>query len=153
MADLAEVRAMADWLIELHLGQEKERWTFNFDYARKRGGLCNHGTRVISMSRYLCEIWDLEHARQTMLHEIAHALVGRDHQHSRHWLDVARSIGYEGGVSHQYAVAEHLAPWRGTCPSGHTIVRFKRPPRKPVSCAKCSPRFSKQYRITWEFVG
>ena len=153
MADLAEVRKMADGLIDLHLGGGKERWSFRFDHARKRGGLCNHGTRVISMSRYLCEIWDLEHTRQTMLHEIAHALVGRDHQHSRQWLAVARSIGYEGGVSHQYAVAEHLAPWRGACPSGHTIVRFKRPSRKAVSCAKCSPRFSKQYLITWEFVG
>ena len=56
MADLERVRRWADALIELHL--DAATWTFAFDNAKKRAGLCNYTERRISVSRYLERIAD-----------------------------------------------------------------------------------------------
>jgi predicted metal-dependent hydrolase len=99
VADLTEVRAMAERLIEFHLGDTSAPWVFRFDNAKKRGGLCNHGSRTISMSKYLCAMWSTEECEQVMLHEIAHALAPKHHKHSREWSAIATSIGFTGTVT------------------------------------------------------
>jgi hypothetical protein len=61
---------------------------------------------------------------------------------------VAQQIGYLGGRTHTVEPAHERAKWLGACPSGHEIVRFRRP-GKPVSCAKCDRRFNTSYLISW----
>ena len=50
MADLDRVRQWADALIRLHLDPS---WTFAFDNARTRAGLCNYDKKRISVSKLL----------------------------------------------------------------------------------------------------
>ncbi len=151
VADLTEVRAMAERLIEFHLGDTSAPWLFRFDNAKKRGGLCNHGTRTISMSKYLCAMWSTEECEQVMLHEIAHALAPKHHKHSREWSAIAASIGFTGRVTHSNAIALDRAPWRGLCPAGHEYHRFRRPYHRKESCPKCHRGYSDAHRIVWEF--
>ena len=49
-------------------------WTFQFDRAKRRFGACNYTTRTISLSRTLTRLNDDAAVRETLLHEIAHAL-------------------------------------------------------------------------------
>jgi predicted SprT family Zn-dependent metalloprotease len=152
VAEQHEVRTLADVLFAIHLADEAAPWTFEFDHALKRVGACHHDKRSITLSRHYVAIADLDDIEQTLLHEIAHALVGKEHNHSAHWLTTARSIGYTGHVRHTGASPTHLYRWRGTCPNGHVVMRFRRPRNLNVSCTICHPRYSAKYRITWEWL-
>jgi hypothetical protein len=63
-------------------------------------------------------------------------------------LRIARSIGYRGQRTHSSPAATDHAKWLGLCPSGHEIIRFRKPSR-PMSCAKCERRFNPTYLIVW----
>lgn len=68
-------------------------WKFQFDRAVKRFGLCNHTGRVISLSKPLTLACDKDNVKDTILHEIAHALVGVGHGHDYVWQQMCRKIG------------------------------------------------------------
>jgi hypothetical protein len=73
MADLDRVRRWAAALIALHLDPS---WSFEFDNAKKRAGLCNFTARRITVSRYLAARYEDDEVHQILLHEVAHALAG-----------------------------------------------------------------------------
>ena len=146
MADLDRVRTWAEALIRLHLDPS---WTFGFDNARTRAGLCSYDKKRISVSRLLAARYDDDEIHQVLLHEVAHALAGAGAGHGPRWKKVARDLGYEGKRLHGGAIADELAPWVGHCPAGHVHYRYKRPTRV-VSCAKCSRSFDLRYEISWQ---
>lgn len=135
----------ANALIRMHLD---ETWTFAFDNAKRRAGLCNFTRRQISVSRYLAARHDDDEVHQTLLHEVAHAMAGPDAGHGPGWRRIARRIGYVGGTTHHGETATELAPWVGTCPNGHTVYRHRRP-RGVSSCSQCAPRFDRRFLIGW----
>jgi predicted SprT family Zn-dependent metalloprotease len=146
MADLDRVRVWAEALIRLHLDPG---WTFAFDHARTRAGLCDYQRRRISVSRLLAARYEDDEIHQVLLHEVAHALAGPKAGHGPRWKRTAAELGYEGKRLHDGEIASELAPWVGTCPAGHQHYRYRAPTR-PVSCAKCSRRFDPAFAITWE---
>lgn len=139
------MRVWAEALIALHLDSS---WTFAFDTAKTRAGLCDHARRRISVSRYLAARFDDDAIHQVLLHEVAHAVAGPRAGHGRRWLLTARELGYTGGRTHDGPVAIEHARWIGTCPGGHEHVRFRRPSR-PVSCGRCSRRYDPANAIVW----
>lgn len=141
----AEVRGIAKELFDAHGLAD---WTFTFDRARTRAGLCNYQARRISLSSHYVSISSIDESRQVLLHEIAHALVGKVHGHGRVWRAKASSIGYLHQKIDGRVLAEKVAPWLGTCPGGHEHYRYRRPSRI-TSCLLCSPRFSLRHRIDW----
>lgn len=145
MADLNRVRVWAQALIALHLD---ESWTFDFDNAKRRAGLCDYQRRRITVSRYLAARFEDDEIHQTLLHEVAHALAGHTAGHGPAWKRMARDLGYVGGTTHRGETATELAPWVGRCPSGHTTYRHRRPSSE-TSCAVCSRRFDRRYLFTW----
>ena len=146
MADLDLVRQRADELIRAHL--DPTRWTFAFDRARTRAGLCDYAARRVSVSRPLALRWDDDEVHQVLLHEVAHALAGAGAGHGPRWRRVAADLGYRGGRVHDGEVATELAPWVGTCPVGHDHYRYRRPTR-PLACGRCARRFDLANLITW----
>ncbi|GAA2986223.1 putative SprT family Zn-dependent metalloprotease [Microbacterium terrae] len=145
MSDLADVRRWADALIALHLDAS---WSFGFDNAKRRAGLCDYTRKRISVSRYLSARYDDDTNHQTLLHEVAHALAGPSAGHGPQWRAVARDLGYVGGTTHHGETATELAPWIGVCPAGHVAHRHRRPGR-PMSCAKCAPTYDATHSFTW----
>lgn len=145
MSELHRVRGWAHALIALHLD---ESWTFGFDNAKRRAGLCDYRARRISVSRYLAARYSDDENHQTLLHEVAHALAGPQAGHGPQWKRMARDLGYVGGTTHHGETAVELAPWVGVCPAGHVAYRHRRASR-PTSCAKCAPRFDPAYAFTW----
>lgn len=146
MADLDRVRTWADALIRLHLDTS---WSFAFDNARTRAGLCSYDKKRISVSRLLAARYDDDEIHQVLLHEVAHALAGAGAGHGPRWKKISRDLGYEGKRLHGGAIADELAPWIGECPNGHVHYRYKQPTRV-VSCAKCSRRFDTRFQISWQ---
>lgn len=150
MAELDRVRVWAEALIRLHLDplHGQGSWSFGFDHAKRRAGLCNYTDRRITVSRYLAAKFDDDEIHQILLHEVAHAIAGSDAAHGPKWKRIARELGYVGGRTHDGPIASELAPWLGVCPAGHEHVRFRRPSRV-ASCAKCSPKFAAAHLIDW----
>jgi len=71
MSDPAHVRREAELLIATHLDAT---WSFAFDNAKRRAGACDFTRRRLTVSRYLSARYDDDTNRQTLLHEVAHAL-------------------------------------------------------------------------------
>ncbi len=97
MASLIQTQLEANALLREH-GLAAQGWTFVWDYARKRGGQCNYSRKTISMSKYLVPLWDADQVRETLIHEVAHALCGPGYGHGRVWQLQARAIGFQRGT-------------------------------------------------------
>lgn len=145
MSEPAHIRREAEALIAQHLD---DGWSFAFDNAKRRAGACDYVKRRITVSRYLSARYDDDTNRQTLLHEVAHALAGAEAGHGPRWKRVAVSLGYTGGVTHRGETANELAPWVGVCPNGHVAYRHRRATRA-TSCARCSPRFDERFLLRW----
>ena len=87
---LTRTAAMARSLMDEHgLGA----WTFAFLEAERRLGDCHFRDRVIRIGRaHALDASDAE-IRDTILHEIAHALAGPEARHGPEWKATARRIG------------------------------------------------------------
>ena len=68
-------------------------WRVKLDHARRRAGQCDFTAQTISLSRHYVRYAETDHIRDTILHEIAHALVGPKHGHDAVWRKKAREIG------------------------------------------------------------
>lgn len=145
MAELPRVRRWADALIALHLDPG---WTFAFDSAKTRAGLCNYTSKTISVSRYLASRYGDDEIHQVLLHEVAHAIAGTRAGHGPKWKAIAADLGYEGKRLHDGEIANELAPWVGSCPAGHVHYRYRRPTRA-LACGRCSRRFDAANAIDW----
>lgn len=125
-------------------------WAFEFDRAKVRAGICCHGQRVISLSEPLTRVHTEAVVRNTILHEIAHGLVGGGHGHDAVWRAKARSIGCDGKRCYdpkKVGTVEYL--WVGTCSNGHTSGQH-RAPLRVHSCPKCSRKFNFDHRFNWK---
>ena len=134
--ELYDARKMA---IELMNKHGLTGWYFDFDRAKRRFGACHFRTKHISLSIYLVALNDEVRVKNTILHEIAHALVGAKHNHDAVWKAKAREIGCTGDRC--YSSRDTVTPesrYIGTCPNGHEYKRHKAPKRK-TSCPKCCP--------------
>jgi len=96
-------------------------WTFGFDHAVRRAGCCNFRRKRISMALQFARRADEAEIRDTLLHEIAHALVGKKHNHDEVWRAKALQIGCSGERCHdlcftppRYIVACRNGCWRAT---------------------------------------
>lgn len=112
-------------------------WNFEFDRARQRFGLTSHSKQLITMSRELTRLNSEQQVRDTILHEIAHALVGRGHGHDDVWRSKAMSIGCNGHRCYDNTVIGVDKKYRGTCPNcGYSLTRFR---RKHLIHTRCKP--------------
>ena len=88
-------------------------WTFGFDHSTRRAGCCNYRARAISISIHLAMQASGDEIRDTLLHEIAHALVGSRHGHDRIWRAKALEIGGSGTRTHRMEFA--VPRWQVRC--------------------------------------
>lgn len=143
--DLRDAFALAEHLLETHgLGD----WRVRYDGAKRRAGICRFRDKALGLSAPLTALHSEHEVRDTILHEIAHALVGPRHGHDGEWRRVAREIGCSGERCVP-ADAPRVEPaWLGVCPAGHTTGRHRRPERV-MTCATCSRSFDLAYVLSW----
>lgn|SRR6267143_2008827 len=139
--NLSAAQEMANELMATH-GLTKAGWVFKFDSAPRRFGVCRHHSKTIGLSRNLTLVNERPAVEDTILHEIAHALVARAHGHNRVWQAKAIEIGCNGLAKYNAPgregdVVEYL-PWKLVCPRcSHEKGRARRVNRR-FSCRRCA---------------
>lgn len=147
--NLGEAFAMAEELVREH---GLRGWRVEFDSAKRRAGVCRFHHRVIGLSAPITRVHSEEEVRDTVLHEIAHALVGPRHGHDPVWQEAARRIGSSGRRCVDSGAPAVVGPWVGVCAAGHVKDRHRRPERV-MSCAQCRPSFSAEHLFEWTYRG
>ncbi len=90
MERLREVAEQARELMDRHgLGD----WSFRFNAARKKLGVCRYREKLILLSREHAAGGTPVQITDTILHEIAHALAGPRVGHGPVWKEIARRLG------------------------------------------------------------
>lgn len=127
-------------------------WSFGWNTRKKGCGLCIHTRREIQLSAHYVAMNPEDNVRDTILHEIAHALVGGNHGHDRVWRAKAISIGCSGERCADESTEMPEGSWQPVCHKGHeSSTRFHRAPLRVRSCSKCSPRgFAPEHVMTWQ---
>lgn len=142
---LEQAEELAKYLMKLH-GVSRE-WSFAFDRSKVRFGKCDYRRKQISLSRYLVELNGEDEVQDTMLHEIAHALLPRGAGHGPAWRSLALSIGCNGRRCYGGEVARPRPKYKGTCPSCSTVIYRHR--RAVLACGKCAVVFDPKYVFDW----
>jgi len=142
---LEQAEELAKHLMSLH-GVPRE-WSFAFDRSKVRFGKCDYRRKQISLSRYLVELNSEEEVQDTILHEIAHALLPRGAGHGPAWRSLALSIGCNGRRCYGHEIARPMPKYKGTCPSCSTVIYRHR--RAEIACGKCAVVFDPKYVFDW----
>lgn len=149
---LPAAKQLANELMAEH-GLTKKGWRFEFDRSVRRFGACHWRTNKITLSQKLTTLNDEARVRQTILHEIAHALAGPRAHHNAVWKAICIRIGGDG--QRLYTEANTITVNRnvtGQCPNCKRVIKRHR--RTAIACGQCCNRYNggkydEQYKIVW----
>ncbi|MFC3853456.1 SprT-like domain-containing protein [Salinispirillum marinum] len=92
---LETIETLASSLLARHLPQ----WSFSFNRQRRTLGLCRYREKRIELSLQHALAGNLDQAKETILHEIAHGLAGPRTGHGPRWQQVMRDLGQNPRVT------------------------------------------------------
>lgn len=143
-----EIETLARQLMNKH---GLNLWGFGWCSDKTTVGWCYHGRRQIEFSIHFTEMSDFD-IEQTILHEIAHALVGAGEGHGPVWKAKGREIGYVGGRCCDTEVQPE-SKYIGVCPAGHEMYKHRRTEAVIterfycIKCPKSIPEVEKKFRF------
>ena len=123
-------------------------WSFRLNRSKVNLGLCRYGPRTVELSSPFVEHNPEEVVRDTLLHEVAHALVGAGHGHDAAWKAMCLRVGARPErLSFEAAMPE--GRWRATCGGCGLVHHRHRRPKRMVGwwCCRCGPE---RGRLSWE---
>jgi predicted SprT family Zn-dependent metalloprotease len=136
------IRELARQLLDTHGLTD---WEFGFNTNLRRAGVCFYPQQGepgrIELSLHFAE-HNQEEVRDTILHEIAHALVGPGHGHDAVWRAKCLAIGAKPEACCGDGIAMPKGRWRANCPG--CDAEFDRHRRPETSggwfCRACGPK-------------
>jgi predicted SprT family Zn-dependent metalloprotease len=127
-------------------------WKLKLSYQRRHLGYCKPMRKTISVSLLYMERNPFHIMKDTLLHEIAHAIhfieSGKT-GHDNGWKEVAQRVGCAPVrcASLQGLVVPE-GKYSGVCCSCGKTVQFYRQVRRSYSCSTCSPkRYDPRFRL------
>ncbi|VGO14923.1 hypothetical protein PDESU_03493 [Pontiella desulfatans] len=131
------IESVLQLALELMAQHGLKGWRFKFDHSTRRAGSCHFREKLITLAFDLARNGTDEDIRDTILHEIAHALVGRKHNHDATWKAKAKEIGGSGERTHRLQFAPPR--WNVTCENRcWTHTAQQRNPK--LICSTCGSR-------------
>src|SRR5689334_17680081 len=136
--DLDELAAMAAAEMRTHGLAD---WTFRLSAAGRRLGVCKYRRKRIEIAAYYARHSPAAAVRDTLLHEIAHALAGPTAGHGPAWKAVAARIGATPRACDTSPdTVVKPGDWRASCGAcGKVHHKYRRPTRTGYHC-RCPGR-------------
>ncbi len=124
-------------------------WSFGFDTATRRLGVCIIGRQRIQLSRTFTRLNPEDKVKQVILHEIAHALSPRNAHHGEQWKKTAIAIGCIDPRPYTSAISPP-PKFISYCPNGHIGFTEKRRLRYVPSCGRCDKRYNPLFTLQYK---
>jgi predicted SprT family Zn-dependent metalloprotease len=142
---LEETRRLALELFSVHGLYD---WSFAFNRGKRTMGWCLYSSKTIELSIHFVERNSTEVIRDTLLHEIAHALVGPGHGHDAVWKRMCLDIGAKPErLSYEVNMPE--GRWQARCGQcGLLHHRHRRP--KWLTGWYCGYCGKERGRLVWQ---
>jgi predicted SprT family Zn-dependent metalloprotease len=132
----SEAEEMAHSLMDRWLDRS---WTFKWNRQTRAFGETNYRDRIISLSKPLCEVNSTEEIRDTILHEIAHALAGPGSGHGPEWKMWATKVGARPEAQSGEDTVSAPPKVIGVCPNCGAESYRQRMPRDVTMWACANP--------------
>ena len=160
---LRDVQKTAEELFELHALSDKG-WVFKFDNAVRRFGCCRPKKKEISLSKKIVQLnldYNPEKVHDTILHEIAHALVHINygpvkHAHGWEWKQTCINIGANPERCYSASEVKTIqGKHKYVCKNCGREVFTHRKKRTQTACGKCcrtynNNKFSLDYLLEYK---
>ncbi|HEY9676826.1 MAG TPA: SprT-like domain-containing protein [Drouetiella sp.] len=123
-----------------------DNWTYETNNRKRTLGLCFSQYKRIELSVHFIENNRPEVVRDTLLHEIAHAIVGSEQGHNAVWQEMAEQLGCTPKRKSATAVMPP-GPWQATCRGCNRLFSKHRKPKyiSGNSCALCGPKLGRLF--------
>ena len=132
-------------------------WKVLFDRSLHRAGSCRYFEKEIVYSIHFMEVASPEERRNTMTHEVAHALAGHKAGHGPRWAEKHRKLGGNGAVKRlfpQELASHEYFLYVGTCSHCGYRTGLEDAPDGVWICRACDMNVPRQERIfTWSCDG
>ena len=143
------IQKLKDWALDT------KGWTFGWNTRRASFGVCRVRSKRIELSTFLFPIINKEERKDTVLHELAHALDAEERgysNHDRNWKLKAIMVGAKPQRCKNLDQAEEKratlkCKYTLICPNGHEFHRH-RFMRRDTSCPTCnSSRYDERFKL------
>ncbi len=142
--DRREVGRWAEQLIRSHGLTD---WEFVFNRRKRSLGMCSYDRKTIELSTHFVDRNEMVSIRDTLLHEIAHALVGPGHGHDAVWKRKCVEIG---AIPQRCCRTARMPPgrWQANCATCGTVFHRHRKPKRLSGwhCIRCG---LERGQLTW----
>jgi len=136
--DFEEAAAIALGLMARH---GIPHWSFAWNRRKRSLGLCRYRQKRIELSTHFVQANNTAQIRETILHEIAHALAGEKAGHGPKWKAMCAQVGCKPERCDQGEAIMPPGRWTAQCNAcGKAYWRHKRPAKKArYWCKTCGP--------------
>ena len=124
-------------------------WHFDFNFRKCSFGVCNYTKKTIFLSRIMTPQMPDNAVRNTILHEIAHALVGIGHHHDNVWRRKAIEIGCDGNRTSHYEEVNVRSKYVAKCPCCGINHEAHRRPKRNLWCKCTDKTFKVEYMLSY----
>lgn len=140
---LEQIEQFAQEALDVH-GLSEAGWTYAWDRARRRFGCCDYSKKQITLSVHLAAINSFQQCQDTILHEIAHALAGREAGHGPKWKEACLQIGANPQRCYSSdQVNQPPSKYIRYCPHcGHHSPVYRRT-KKLYACGRCCKKHNR----------
>ena len=133
--------------------EELRGWILGLDRAKQRAGACHYRAKTITLSEHYIRMNEWDEVRNTVLHEIAHALTPADRGHGWSWASKCIELGI--APNRCYDAEKVNMPQGGVaiiCPNHGEIGRRHRMPAAKMNgryfCKRCKAKVTHR-RVSW----
>lgn len=119
-------------------------WKIKVSEKQKRSlGLCDQTNKELRFSKFLIENETELEIKNTLIHEVAHAMVGNKEWHWRKWIEMAKFLWLKNPKT--YNTSAKQPPWLYImqCPNcKEEISYFKKVKKTWKGCLNCCVKFN-----------
>ena len=119
-------------------------WGLELDFAKVRAGACHFGEKKITFSRNFVKNSNQNDIKDTILHEIAHALVGSNNGHNEVWKEMAIKLGCSARRCHTLEFSQYK--WIRFCPNQCWEQKIHRR-KSNLICKRCGAAVSYKLNV------